>query len=71
MKTNIPMDIETILARTPAEWVGHDAYEFACVSVGEFVADGRTYTIQAIFDLDTDIKDLAICDDSRQIINAL
>lgn len=67
----VEMDVQTMLNGAPTCMVGHSIYEYASVYVATFHVGKKEYTINAVFDLDTEIKELVICDSSETIINKI
>lgn len=60
MQTEI--DIKTILNGTPSYMIGQDINQYANVIVGEIEIKNIIYTVNAVFDIDTDVKTLVITD---------
>ena len=60
MQTEI--DIKTILNGMPSYMIGQDINQYANVIVGEIEIKNIIYTVNAVFDIDTDVKTLVITD---------
>lgn len=67
----VEMDVQTILNGAPTCMVGHSIYAYESVYIATFHVGKKEYTINAVFDLDTGIKELVICDSLDTIINKI
>ena len=67
----IEVDIQTILNGTPTYMIGEPVVNYASVFVGEFDANGKTYTLNAVFDLETEVKELVVADENDNIVSTL
>lgn len=69
--TDIKINIQSILTATPSYMVGEEVIEYASVYVASFTQDNKNYTINAVFDTDTEVKELVIANDDDIIINEI
>ena len=69
--TDIKINIQSILKDTPSYMVGEEVIEYASVYVASFTQDNKNYTINAVFDTDTEVKELVIANDDDIIINEI
>ena len=67
----IEIDIKTILNGTPTYMIGQDINQYANVIVGEIEIENMIYTVNAVFDLETEIKTLVIANDEDIILGGL
>ena len=67
----IEIDIKTILNGTPTYMIGQDINQYANVIVGEIEIENIFYTVNAVFDLETEIKTLVIANDEDIILGGL
>lgn len=65
------IQINTILNGTPSYMIGTEIIEYANVYVMTFDKDGKEYTINAVFDTETDVKALVVANSDDIIINKL
>lgn len=68
MEKLLTFNISEILNTTPAYYAGHKLTEYASVYVATFFVPFRNYTINAIFDIESDDKRLVIADDETDVI---
>jgi hypothetical protein len=68
---DIKINVQSILKATPSYMVGEEVIEYASVYVASFTQDGKDYTINAVFDLDTEVKELVIANDDDIIVNEI
>lgn len=69
--TDIKINIQSILKDTPSYMVGEEVIEYASVYVASFTQDNKNYTINAVFDMDTEVKELVIANDDDIIVNEI
>lgn len=69
--TDIKINIQSILKDTPSYMVGEEVIEYASVYVASFTQDNKNYTINAVFDFDTEVKELVIANDDDIIVNEI
>jgi len=69
--TDIKINIQSILKSTPSYMVGKEVIEYASVYVASFTQDDKNYTINAVFDTDTEVKELVIANDDDIIVNEI
>lgn len=69
MQTEI--DVKTILNGTPTYMIGQDINQYANVVVGEIEIEHVIYTVNAVFDIDTDVKILVITDTNDTILGEI
>ena len=69
--TDIKINIQSILKNTPSYMVGEEVIEYASVYVASFTQDNKNYTINAVFDMDTEVKELVIANDDDIIVNEI
>lgn len=67
----IEVDIKTILNGTPTYMIGQDINQYANVIVGEIEIENIFYTVNAVFDLETETKTLVIANDEDIILGGL
>ena len=67
----VDIDIKVILNGTPTYLVGECILNYASVVVGDFYVGGNVYTVNALFDMDTEVKELVITDSNDTIINTI
>lgn len=67
----VDIDIKVILNGTPTYLVGENILNYASVVVGDFYVGGNVYTVNALFDMDTEVKELVITDSNDIIINTI
>lgn len=68
METKVIFDIGEILEHTPAYYAGHKLTEYAIIKLGKFRQNFRDYVICALFDLESDNKQIIIADDETEVI---
>jgi hypothetical protein len=69
--TDIKINIQSILKDTPSYMVGEEVIEYASVYVASFTQGNKNYTINAVFDTDTEVKELVIANDDDIIVNEI
>ena len=69
MQTEI--DVKTILNGTPTYMIGQDINQYANIIVGEIEIENTIYTVNAVFDIDTDVKTLVITDTNDTILGEI
>ena len=69
--TDIKINIQSILKDTPSYMVGEEVIEYASVYVASFTQDNKNYTINAVFDMDTEVKELVIANADDIIVNEI
>lgn len=67
----IDVNVREILDNTPKYLVGKEIVNYASVPIACFDMDGRCYTVNGLFDLDTEVKIPVIADEYEIIINKI
>lgn len=67
----LEIDIRTILNGTATYLVGQDILNYRSVIIGDFEVLGKTYTVNAVFDLETEVQQPVVTDENGIIINEI
>lgn len=67
----LEIDIRTILNGTATYLVGQDISNYRSVIIGDFEVLGKKYTVNAVFDLETEVQQPVITDENDIIINEI
>lgn len=71
MIKKLDFDIDEILRETPAAFVGRPLYELCSIYVATFHVGDDEYTLQAVFDLESDTQALVVANADETIINKI
>lgn len=67
----LEIDIRTILNGTATYLVGQDISNYRSVIISDFEVLGKTYTVNAVFDLETEVQQPVVTDENDIIINEI
>lgn len=67
----LEIDIRTILNGTATYLVGQDILNYRSVIIGDFEVLGKKYTVNAVFDLETEVQQPVVTDENGIIINEI